>query len=166
MFLHVSVCPRGVSSLVHAGMHTPGTRGRHSPPPWAVYAGRYRPQAAGTHPIGMHSCLSNYFCCLWAILIWLWRCSPRDYSSLRERFIHLSFVSNKNTLYVSTIFTCNITKNQLYFHACDMKFVTQWSEMKKSLQMLIFQLFRITNRTFCRKSLWLHCMHNKMLQNI
>ena len=32
MFSQVSVCPRGVPASLHAGIHTPQTRGRH---PWA-----------------------------------------------------------------------------------------------------------------------------------
>ena len=37
--------------------HTPGAV---TSPPRAVYAGRYRQQAGGTHPTGMHSCPSLF----------------------------------------------------------------------------------------------------------
>ena len=40
----------GMSALLHAGI----------PPPGAVYAGRYGQQAGGTHPTGMHSCLTHF----------------------------------------------------------------------------------------------------------
>ena len=59
---------RGVSALLHAGIHTlgpeadtpwadpPGTRGRH--PPAQCMLG-YGQQAGGTHPTGMHSHFSH-----------------------------------------------------------------------------------------------------------
>ena len=88
MFLHVSVIllTGGVSASVHAGIHhppwkqtptpgadtspgadTPGadTPGADTPleetPPGAVHAGRHGQQAGGTHPTGMHTCLTKIF---------------------------------------------------------------------------------------------------------
>ena len=74
MFLHLSVI------LFTGVLGDPGTKDRHPPdqrqappgadlppvadtpwdqtPPCAVHAGRYGQQAGGTHPTGMHTCLS------------------------------------------------------------------------------------------------------------
>ena len=74
MFLHVSVCPLqgGVSGQIPPRkVHPPGRYppGQVHPPPGrytlprAVHVGRYRQQAGGMHPIGMHSCfLHPVFC--------------------------------------------------------------------------------------------------------
>ena len=79
MFLQVCVCPQGVSAPLHAGIHFPGTSGRHPPradtplgrhPPWADTPSAqcmlgYGQQAGGTHPTGMHSCSR----CEWAFSV-------------------------------------------------------------------------------------------------
>ena len=82
MFSQVSVCPKGESGLLHAGIHPPGQTppwadtplGRHplwadttpwADTPWAdTPLGRppaqcmlgYGQQVGGTHPTGIHSC--------------------------------------------------------------------------------------------------------------
>ena len=62
MFSQVSVCPRGVSAPLHAGIHpwpdTPPGKTSLGRPPMQCMLG-YGQQAGGTHPTGMHSC-----CCL------------------------------------------------------------------------------------------------------
>ena len=48
-----------MSAPLHAGIHPPGTRGRHPPgqtPPPAQCMLGYGREAGGTHPTGMHSC--------------------------------------------------------------------------------------------------------------
>ena len=79
MFSQVYVCPRGVSTPFHAGIHTPWDQrqasplgrhpladtllGRHPPgrhPPMQCTLG-YGQQAGGTHSTGMHSCFNENF---------------------------------------------------------------------------------------------------------
>ena len=69
VFTGVCLSTGGVSAPLHAGIHTPQTRGRQPPgadppqsrppgadTPCAVHAWRYGQQAGGTHPTGMHTC--------------------------------------------------------------------------------------------------------------
>ena len=56
-----SFCSRGgMSASVHGGIHPPP---RADTPLRAVHAGRYRQQAGGKHPTGMHTCFCSVDTC-------------------------------------------------------------------------------------------------------
>ena len=73
MFLQVSVCPRGGSASVHAGIADPPRE--QITPPCAVHAGRYGQQTGGTHPTGMHTCFNYEYIFMTNNVIWVpWFC--------------------------------------------------------------------------------------------
>ena len=88
MFSQVSVCPRGMSAQLFAGIHPPGTRGRHPPgrhplsgqtPPVQCTLG-YGQQAGSMHPTRMRSCFEGQILAF-----------SLDFTFLRVQCVHLRF---------------------------------------------------------------------------